>query len=162
VADDTLHDLIRDLSRSLIVSVAPEEVRLFGPLSAAYYRDPAAATRARKERDEVLGFGVEAAAVIATPIVLSVVTDVVRHLTQRLVADAGEHGAQVAERGVQALLQRARSPEAVPSVPGLTEAQLREVRERAYEKARELRLSDARSALLADALVGSLSASSTA
>jgi hypothetical protein len=60
------------------------------------------------------------------------------------------------DRLVKGKEQPAASTEPAAPAPELTEEQLRDVRRVAFEKAKQLRLSDERAGLLADSLVGSL------
>jgi hypothetical protein len=144
-----------DLARWVVMQVAPEEQELFGVMSDAYQRHPERFTNAESGRDEMLGFGVEAAAALMTPVVLAAVAEVVRYL-------AGEVGGAI---GVQSRLRRllhrrsAKTPtrtDADPCDAALEPAQLTRVREIVLEKCRQAGSTEEKSQLLADGVVGAL------
>jgi hypothetical protein len=157
VAAATPDDLVAELARATVERAAPEELPLFAPMSQAYLADPKA-LEPGKGRDEMLGFGVEAAAMLVTPVALQVARDVLGFLHEQLRERAREHGEGAIDRIIARLV--GKKDEAVLAaaepVAELTDAQLEQVRALAFEKARSLKLSDARAELLADSLVGSL------
>jgi hypothetical protein len=155
VAAATHDDLVAELARATVERAAPEELPLFGPMSEAYRSDPQA-LEPGKGRDELLGFGVEAAAVLITPVALQVARDVLGFLHDQLRERAREQGEGAIDRLVARLVGKKDDAAAAEPVPELTDAQLEQVRSLAVEKARALRLSDSRAELLADSLVGSL------
>jgi hypothetical protein len=154
---------ITALARAAVERAAPEELPLFRATSEAYLRDPAALERQRAGgKDEMLGFGAEAAMVLVTPVALSVATDVLRFLGEQIRRVAQKEG----EGAVDALVDRvagrdgddveAAPAAAAPPPLDLTDEQLEQVRAVALEKAKLLKLPDAKAELLADSLVGSL------
>lgn len=157
VAAATPDDLVAELARATVARAAPEELPLFAPMSEAYLADPKA-LEPGKGRDEMLGFGVDAAVLLVTPVALQVARDVLGFLHEQLRERAREHGEGAVDRIVARLVgkQDAAAEAETEAVPELTDAQLEQVRALAFEKARSLKLSDARAELLADSLVGSL------
>jgi len=152
--------LVAELARSAVSKAAPEELPLFRATSEAYFEDPDALA-VQRSRDEMLGFGVDAALVLVTPVALAVARDVLNFVIQEVRAQAREHGKDAIDGLVARLLHRGGKPETPvpPSEPDpstLTKEQLAEVRSLAVEKARQLKLAPERAELLADALVGSL------
>lgn len=149
-------DVVAELARAAVERAAPEELPLFTPMSEAYFADPRA-LESGKPRDELLGFGVDAAVVLVTPVALQVARDVLGFLHEQLRARAREHGEGAIDRIIARLVgKNAEAATAEETVPELTDAQLEQVRALAFEKARSLKLSDDRAGLLADSLVGSL------
>ena len=148
-------DLVAALARATVERAAPEELPLFAPMSAAFLADPKALDQG-KRRDEMLGFGVEAAAMLLTPIALQVARDVLGFLHEQLRERAREQGEGAIDRIVARLVGKKDEAAAAEPVPELTDEQLEQVRALALEKARALKLSDSRAELLADSLVGSL------
>lgn len=148
---------VTTLARAAVERAAPEELPLFRATSEAYLRDPTALEQ-RGGKDELLGFGVEAAAVLVTPVALSVARDVLVFLGDQIRRVARKEG----EAAVDRIVDRAagRDEEAAAPAPDrpaeLTDEQLEQVRALALEKAKLLKLPDAKAALLADSLVGSL------
>lgn len=155
VAAATPDDLVAELARATVARAAPEELPLFAPMSEAYLADPKSLDPG-KSRDDMLGFGVEAAAMLVTPIALQVARDVLGFLREQLRERAREQGEGAIDRIVARLVGKKDDATAGEPVPELTDEQLEQVRALAFEKARSLKLSDSRAELLADSLVGSL------
>jgi hypothetical protein len=156
VAAATPDDLVAALARATVERAAPEELPLFGPMSEAYLADPSALKDGGKKRDEMLGFGVDAAVVLITPVALQVARDVLGFLHEQLRERAREQGEGAIDRIIAKLVGKKDEAAADEPVPELTDAQLEQVRKFAVEKARSLKLSEERAGLLADSLVGSL------
>ena len=147
--------LVAALARATVEKAAPEELPLFRATSEAYFEDPKALER-NQGKDEMLGFGVDAAMVLMTPVVLQVAKDVVGFLGEQLRERAREQGEGAIDRLIARIVnRRGGNGEDEPMVE-LTEDQLEQVRALAIKKGRALKLSDERATLLADSLVGSL------
>ena len=153
-ADDAL---VATLARSAVERTAPEELPLFRATSEAYLRDPASLD-ARRSGDEMLGFGVDAALVLVTPVALSVARDIVSFLVAQARTQAHERGADAVDRLFDRLLGRKHGAgsEAGDGAAELSDEQLEQVRALALEKATLLELPEDKARLLADSLVGSL------
>ena len=148
--------LVAELARSAVERAAPEELPLFPATSAAYFADPSAVGRGGG-RDAMLGFGVEAAAMLVTPVALQVAREVFDFVAAHLRKRAQEQGGQAIDGAVARLLHRDKGEGEETAAPTeLTDEQLEQVRTIALEKARALRLPQAKAELLADSLVGSL------
>lgn len=147
-------DLVAALARATVERAAPEELPLFRATSEAYLRDPAS-LGSGKSRDEMLGFGVEAAAMLVTPVALQVARDVLGFLHEQLRERAREHGEGAIDRLLARLVGKDEPEEGAEPVE-LSDEELDRVRAVALEKARALKLSDEKATLLADSLVGSL------
>jgi hypothetical protein len=147
-------DLVAALARATVERAAPEELPLFRATSEAYLRDPAS-LEGGKSRDEMLGFGVEAAAMLVTPVALQVARDVLGFLHEQLRARAREEGEGAIDRLLARLVGK-DEPEQEAEPVELSDEELDRVRAVAFEKARALKLSDEKATLLADSLVGSL------
>lgn len=160
-------DLVVALARATVERAAPEEMVIFPAASEAYRdgQDPSKATRG----DPMLGFGVESAVILLTPIALTVAKDVLGFLRVQLRKQADEHADEGFDWLVKKLLRRgddkkpaepgadAAAPAApAPAAAELTDEQLEQVRELAIEKAKQLKLPKEKAELLADSLVGSL------
>jgi hypothetical protein len=153
------------LARSAVERAAPEEMVIFPAASEAFLEgeDPAKKTRG----DPMLGFGVESAVILLTPVALTVAKDVLGFLRVQLKKQADEHGDEAFDWLVKKIFRRdddkkgAEAPaaapaEASPAAAELTDEQLEEVRQLAIEKAKQLKLPKDKAELLADSLVGSL------
>ena len=155
--------VVADAAREIVARAAPEEIPLFRATSEAYFADPDKALAENKPKDEMLGFGVETAALLLTPVII----DVVRRVATALLNSAGDavekEGSEAVGGFVHKLFHRGTSggegegaAEAQDDVPDLSPEQLQEVREIAYDRALELDVPEDRAGLLADAVVGSL------
>lgn len=152
-------ELIVDVSRDIVASIAPEESVLFQPLSVAYFERPDSLSRSSKE--DMLGFGLGEAIVPLTPVALAVVSEILVYLRGELAKTVAHDAATALDAKLKALFHRfhqGAQPDA--AVPALSGEQLAEVRRLAFEKACTLRIPEARASLLADAVVGSLVLSS--
>ena len=151
--------LVAALARASVERAAPEELPLFRATSQAYFNDPAALERQRSG-DEMLGFGVDAAVMLVTPVALAVARDVITFIGTHLRARAEKEGGGAIDRVLDRLVNHGGSDagpsSGEPGVQELTDEQLDQVRTLALEKAKQLKLSDAKAELLAESLVGSL------
>jgi len=151
------HARVAALARACVERAAPEELPLFRATCEAYLDDPASLERRRGGKDEMLGFGVEAAAVLVTPVALSVAKDVLVFLADQVRRVARSEGEEAVDRLVDRVSGGdSNETAAPPAPPQLTDEQLEQVRAVALEKALLLKLPDAKAQLLADSLVGSL------
>ena len=147
--------LVAALARATLEKAAPEELPLFRATSEAYFENPRALEQ-KAAKDEMLGFGVDAAVVLMTPVVLQVAQDVIGFLGQQLRERAAAEGESAIDRIIQRLVHKDDGESKAEPVAELTDEQLEQVHALAIKKGRALRLSDERATLLADSLVGSL------
>ncbi len=151
--------VVADAAREIVARAAPQEMPLFRATSEAYFADPEKALADRKPKDEMLGFGIETAALLLTPVIIDVVRRVAIALAKIGRGRRGEGG----QRG-----RRRVRPRPLPAWQGRGRwrgeerragshaEQLDEVREIAYSRALELDVPEDRAGLLADAVVGRL------
>jgi hypothetical protein len=157
VTDD---ELAVALARSAVERAAPEEMVIFPAASEAFLEgdDPSKKTRG----DPMLGFGVESAVVLLTPVALTVAKDVLGYLREQLKKQADEHGDDAFDWLVRKIFRRGdgdkkdEAPAVAAEPAELTDEQLEEVRKLAIEKAKQLKLPKDKAELLADSIVGSL------
>lgn len=155
-------DVVTELGRELVASVAPQELPLFRAISEDYFKRPEKVLGDQKGKDELLGFGYGEAIAYATPVVLAVTASVVKFLSEEVKKSLREEGASVVKETVKRLFRKFRpagSAEPAGSAHAsiiVTPAQAGEVRRLALERARQLRLPEADAARLADLLVQSL------
>jgi hypothetical protein len=158
----TQDQVVSALARDVVAHVAPQELPLFQPVSEEYFKDPEKAVKGQIGKDEALGFGVVEAATFVTPIVLSVLTDVLKYLGEHVLQTVKEEGSGLASDEVKHLFQKFRSGSSgagkISKLP--TPEQVAQVRRLAFEKARQLQLTTAKAALLADSIAGSLALAS--
>ena len=161
--DSTHNQLVADLSRDLVLKVAPQEAPLFRAHSEAYFKDPEAALRSQGGKDEKLGFGAGEAVTFLTPIVLAMMVEVIKFLSDEVKKSVKGASASILSEMVKSMFTRFRPTKMHDDKPPLvlTSDQLTQVRTLAFEKACQLKLSQHQAALLADSLVGSLAISPT-
>jgi hypothetical protein len=166
--------LVEALARSAVQDAAPEELPLFAPTSEAYF-DPRRGTPAGAKSDEMLGFGVDAAAamVLVTPVALEAARSVVGYLVTELQAALKDESKPMIQALVHRLAHLHDKPEstddakpaatkpadATPGEPepaAFTEAQLQEVHKVALRTAERMGLEHAKAAVVADAIVGAV------
>ncbi|MGH4002614.1 MAG: hypothetical protein ACRDSO_00670 [Pseudonocardiaceae bacterium] len=155
VSVDLDEDLVRSLSRRVVDRAAPEELPLFRLVTDAYFSQATGKPAGRRNRDEMLGFGVGEVVVLLTPFVLPVVSTVLEYLATEVAAAAGARGKEAVGRLLRRLFRQTEAPDG--PVP-LSREQLDHVRRLAFQKARQLDLPEAKADLLADSVVGSLAA----
>ncbi|MCX4967130.1 hypothetical protein OHA98_20520 [Streptomyces sp. NBC_00654] len=146
--DGQLHP-VRDLVRSVVASVAPEELPLVEGLRRF---DDATVTRRlsrRGKRREPLGFGIGEVAALVTPVVWLVLDGVAQHMVATTVTNASQRVTGMTRR----LLRR---PASVAVVSALTRDQLVQVRALILAAAQQRGLPAERADELADAVVARL------
>ena len=97
--------LVAALARATVEKVAPEELPLFRATSEAYFENPQALEQ-KGGKDEMLGFGVDAALLLVTPVALQVARDVIGFLGEQLRERAREQGEGAIDRVIARLVNR--------------------------------------------------------
>ncbi len=150
--------VIVGLARDVCLQVAPQEMPLFRANSALYLKDPERAVRGIRSGDDLLGFGTGAEVLLLTPIIMGVVTEVVKFLANEVAKAAGREGAALIDQQVRHFFTRFHTPGVVPppNAQALSHERLVQIREVAYEAACRMQLSAEQASLVADATVGGL------
>ncbi|MGQ0778780.1 MAG: hypothetical protein ACT4NY_30935 [Pseudonocardiales bacterium] len=144
--------LVTRLAREAVRRAAPDELPQFAVTAEAFFAAP---NRVRRSvgRDEPLGLGLESVAVLVSTATLSVVIEVLKHLTQhysdRLVARTGGQ--------VRALLGRRRSGRQEVVLPVLDKQQLSKLHALAVSKATARQVPAEQAVLIADGIIAGLS-----
>jgi hypothetical protein len=167
--------IIEGLAHSAVEEIAPEELPLFGPTSEAYF-DPARGTPAGAKSDEMLGFGVDAAAamMLVTPVALeaakSVVGYVVGELQSALKDEAGPMIQALVKRLLHGGAKRAGTPDGKGGEPAgegaaepaadeplpFSQVQLDELHKVALKTAERMGMERDKASVVADAIVGAI------
>ena len=149
-------DLSVELSEEVLTVLAPDELPFLSDavqdFRAGRIPDPGS-----KTRDEPLGFGIELS--LLAPYVLAVMPSVINFLADIFAESAKEEAVTALSSLIRRLFRR-RGAASETSVR-LTTEQGRRVRSVTYERAVTVGLGKKRAALLADAVVGSLSIASS-
>jgi hypothetical protein len=147
--------LVTDVARDVLSEIAPDELPIFPAASRAYVADPAAALRGLGAKDEMLGFGLEALAAAATPVVLIVVSEVFQFLTGVATKAVADGLTREISDVVKAMFKRFR-----PSAPGIPSVLTREhiatVHGNVLLAAQRLRLPQDKALALANAVTAQL------
>jgi hypothetical protein len=159
VNDALYNQTVSDVSKDLITQLEPQEKALFKPISQAYFKNPEKTLSENQAKDEMLGFGAAEAVTLLTPVVLAVSGAVIRFLLAEAQKAVQSESSDLINETVKGWFGKIRPPEDKKSPPPLTPDQLEQVRKIAMQKAKQLKLSDKNTKLLADAIVGSLATS---
>jgi hypothetical protein len=151
VPDETDGEVVSSLSRELVSGLAPEELPLYPSLLSQFqHAKRAKGKRGKKSSDDqLLGFGGAEAITMLTPVILAFTNG----FWQALVAEAAKGSAH----GVLVYV-RAHLPGHHETAPPLSEDQLKLVRTIAEREALRLDLPEGQAGLLADAMMGALTA----
>jgi hypothetical protein len=159
VTDDAL---VSEVARDAIAVAAPEELPLFRAASRRYFDDPDVVERQGNGKDELLGFGVETAAILLTPVALCVAKTVISFVAAEVARVTKEESRAVIQDRVRRLFRRGNGAEAndegeeAEEIEALNDGQLVQIRRVALEKATVLGLAPDKAEILADAVVGTL------
>jgi hypothetical protein len=149
------NQLIAELARDLVSQVAPQELPLYRVASEAYFKNPAKIQAGQTGQDEMLGFGPGEAAAFLTPVILATLSAVITFLAGEVKKSLKEEAGGLVNEAVKQMFTIFRQKEK-ESPPSLTPAQLAQVRAIVLKQANVYKLSESRSKLLADAIVGKL------
>ena len=147
---DETAEIVRSVGLELVSRLAPEELPLYPALVSQFQ----GAKRGRGQAssgDQLLGFGAAEAVTMLTPVILSFTSS----FWQALVAEAARNSVHGVVECVKAHLPGRRE---AATGPPLTPGQLQLVRTVAEREARRLDISQSQAGLLADAMVGVLTA----
>src|SRR5687768_14874350 len=95
MTDLTYNELVSEIARDVVTQLAPQELPIFRAVSEAYFADPGNALKRLKSEDRALGFGLDSAAALLTPVVLAVLSEVFQSLVpiaKKAVEDGLGHG----------------------------------------------------------------------
>jgi hypothetical protein len=137
-------ELVADLARDLVATIAPEELPLFAAMSKAWFADPARVQT--NEGDDVLAFGVAEAAALLSPVLLAAAAHSLNY--------AGEEvGRNVATASVGWLREQLRRLfHRQDSGVSLDAQQIAQIRAITLETARKFRIPKAKATEIADAV----------
>jgi len=153
--DSVQKQLVVELGRDLVSKIAPQEMPLFQANSEAYFKDSQKVLRGQKGKDEMLGFGTGEVVTFLTPIVLVVMTEVVGFVTEEVKKSIKAESSNLISEAVKKMFKKFRTEEE-KTLPSLTSEQLEQVRKLAFDRARQLKFSEAQARLMADSVMGSL------
>jgi hypothetical protein len=148
---------LAEFGRELVAELAPHELDVFPLVCDAYFRDPAGVERARGRRDDILGAGIEPGVVFLTPVVLAVLSEIVRFLGEQLRKVLAEEATKAIRAVLNRLLGRQVNDTPAPGPePRLPDDLVRRVHDLVLTVARKLQLPEREARLLADTVVAHL------
>ncbi len=123
--------IIAELSKEMIMHVAPEELDIFDDLLQGYFENPQPPDRTAKASDDALGFGLGEVMIAMTPVAAAVATAALNFLLQAVLKAAqDETVAQVRSR-LKPLFERKAKTDKL----SLTTEQLKQLRDTARASA---------------------------
>jgi hypothetical protein len=154
---------VEELAQRALSQTYPEELALFPATATAYFADPRRAVKAAKaeSKDEMLGFGVEAAVAIpaVTTAALWVAQEVLTWVGSQVRSSLEEESSNLVSAWVDRILRALRikrdEPQPAPQLEPLTAEQLSRVREIALRTAQDL-LPEPQAVSIANAVVAGL------
>lgn len=174
MASEMENKLITDISRRVVIDVAPLEKRSFNAISEAYFKNPEKALKGEGAKDELMGVGgVGELIILLTPIILEVVKEVLKDLLKDSVkAPIQKHGSTLLEKiriFVGKLFGTIASQPAQPQylqllIPLkdknlLSKDQMKHIHKRAYESSLKLGVDANKATQIADSIISSLNLS---
>jgi hypothetical protein len=151
----TDEEYVAALGRAGVRSLAPGEMPLYTQLSEEFF------TRGvrldRPDRDPLLGFGLDDAVVLLTPVVLEACRQLWATLSEKAAETATEEANDLLHR-IRLRLSRGAAQDPPPARPEFSAEELALVRVEVARCAAGLDLSESRQRLLSDAVVGALAA----
>ncbi|MBD2683128.1 MULTISPECIES: hypothetical protein [Nostoc] len=155
------NNLITELSRNVVIKIAPEEQPSFNAISQAYFKNPEKTLKGEGGKDELMGWGVAEVTILVTPIVLEIVKEILKDLIGVYITKNPTLFDKFANF-IKRLFRinpspplQLLEPQTKEQLKPLSTEQLEEVRQRAYIKAIQLGLASDKATLLADSVVGS-------
>jgi hypothetical protein len=146
---------VGSIARFAIHEVAPEDAEALELYLTAYENDPKIIQVAERKGADSTGFGESFESLV--PYVVVVCQFALQQVAIGAAVDMAKEGLRQRLRKLRSPFKKARPPKVDASVVArLTPEQLVRVRDASYRKARHMRMSEKRAALLADAIVGAL------
>jgi hypothetical protein len=150
------NQLIADIAHDIIIKSVPKEKYFFSAIKNEYFKDPEKTLKGETGKGEKLDFGV-GVAVLMSPIILAVVTEVVKFIAEEVKKDFKEESSSFIHDIVKKMFKKSGpAGDEEKNVQNLTSEQLKQVHRVAIEKARQLNLPEKEAGLLADSVVSGL------
>lgn len=154
--DSAQDQLMAAVARNLVEQMAPKELPLFPIISREYFAHPERLPQGRDGEDEMLGFGT-GEVVALSAVILPIIAEIVHFLADEVKKSIKEQSAERIHETVKKYFNTAgdEQEEETESL-ALTAEQMVWIRKRILRKCRQMKLSEMRAQLLADAVIGSL------
>lgn len=152
--DDGNRNLVCEVAREVLTSVAPNELPIFSVTSNMYFANPKAALKQAKPGDSPLGIGMGAAALI-TPVVLHLVSELFDFLAP-IVADALKKGLGDSAADLLKRVLKPRPAAEAKGPPLLTLEQIQEVQRKVQTAVLKLQVPPEQREMLVNAVIAQL------
>ena len=147
-------ELIEEISKNVVVEVAPEEEDMFDELMGEYFQNPTPPDLSAKPKDDPLAFGVNEMLFAITPAVAAMVDAVLNHVaTEFIKAAKGE-----SKESIKKIVKKLFSNDSKDIKP-LDKEQLEQVKKLAKKQAIKFGIQPDKAENMAIALIGSLALS---
>jgi hypothetical protein len=150
---DRTDEIVGSIGRELVGRLAPEELPLYPSLVRQFQGAERGVRGKASSDDQLLGFGAAEAVTMLTPVILSFASN----FWQALAAEAAQNSVHRVLEYIKAHLP---VRDEAAAGPALSPGELQLVRTVAEREAHRLDISEAQAGLLADAMVGALTAPS--
>lgn len=149
--------LIQEISKDIVIVVAPEEMDLFDELVMEYFQDPTPPNVSESQKDDPLGFGIEETLIAVTPAAAAVANIVINHILTEFIKITESESAEAVKRKIKALFTPEIKDQTDP-VP-LTKEQLENIKKLARLQAIRRGVKPDRAEKIANELIGLLAIS---
>lgn len=152
---------IQEISKSIVIQIAPEEMDLFENLVAEYFQDPTPPDLSPSSKDEPLSFGLGETLVAVAPAAAAMVSAVLKYLMNELVKTTQEESAEAIKKKIKALFNpeakdKGRAKKERQDLPPLTKEQMEQVKKLACKEAIVFGIAPSKADKMANALIGAL------
>lgn len=144
-------NLVTEWVRRLAPEIAPYELRLFHTQQDAYLANPEKVLKEHAHLDSLSGFELDGTMMFILPVLRRVLADVIQFVSDEFSARSGSPASET--------VQQFFSPTPANQQSRLTSKQVAEVRGLVLNQARQYRLSESKSQLLADVVTNHLQVS---
>ena len=153
--DSASTTFVGDIARDVLSEIAPQEIPIFAATSRAYFANPEAALQQLRSKDNVLGFGTDAASFLFSPAVLLVLSETFQYLL-RVAASATADGlAKEIPELIKAMFKKFQSSQ--PDTPSvLTREHIASIHGNILASAKKLRIPAEKARTLANAVTAQL------
>ena len=147
---------IKEISKSIIKEIAPEELDLFDELASDYFKNPT--THLFKEdKEDPLSFGINETVIAITTVTLAAAKATLDYLTEASMGTIKEAGALVIKGKIKKLFDLAKDNKSQNDIPPLSKEQMRMIHKIVVKQAKEFGVSPNKANQIAKAISGTLS-----
>ncbi len=163
MSDRTTDELVIELSRELVMEMAPEELPTFKAASQAYLKDPQRMLATYEAREKAMGMGIADALPLLTPAVLTVAGAVINFIIKEVLKATSAESSSLIQNTVRRIFNifnpQETNEEAKAEVAPLTREQMKELRRIIAQEIGKTKLADDYGKLLTNAIIGRLAIS---